>query len=88
MCAATCLSYAGADHGGAFRPLQLRAIPGREHPGHSKTSEGGQLGTYGGRDRGGSSEPVEEQVRGGVGDASSAPERVAHSVQKGKLGVR
>ena len=41
-------SYARADHGGAGRPLQLRAIHGSEHPGQSNSIEGGRLGTYGG----------------------------------------
>ena len=53
-CAAACLSYDRADHSGAGRPIQLRATPKIEHPGHSTTSEVGRLGTYRGRDRGGS----------------------------------
>ena len=52
--ASACSSSARADHGGAGRPIKLRAIPGREHTGHSTTSKGGRLGTYGGRYRGGS----------------------------------
>ena len=40
-CVAARLRYARADHGGAVRPIQLRIIPWREHPGNSKTSGGG-----------------------------------------------
>ena len=51
-CAAARSRYARADHGRAGRPLLICTIPRIEHPGYSKTSEGGHIGTYGGRDRG------------------------------------
>ena len=80
-CAAARSRYAQTDHGGTGRYLQLCAIPWKEYSYFIQASPGGQLGSYGGRDRVGCEKSTEEQIGGGVRYEGQAPERVAHGIE-------